>query len=620
MNYRLLSSALLLMSFVLCSSAAAVITHAEVERAEMRAHQPITINIYGPELSETGDQNPFLDYRCDVILSDFNTKITVPAYFAGEANTADSGAESGKLWRAHFVPPRAGPWTYEVRLLHGKDVAIADKPEGESENGAKNEKETYSAEFAVDEVDPSQPQQRIGKILAPGDGYLRYAGSGEVFIKGGADSPENFLAYVDFDNTHKNPAAGKKKRSQPIHRYEPHLKDWKQGDPTWKGGKGKALIGALNYLASKGMNSVYFLTMNVTGDGDDVWPWLTATERTRFDLSKLDQWNRVFDHIDKLGLSLHVLLQETENDKLLDGGDLGLERKLYYREMVARFGHHQGLVWNLGEETTLSSEQLAASAAFIRSIDPHGNPIVVHSYPDQQEKVFAPLLGKGVIDGTSLQFSNNWQAMPGVVADWKKRSANTGKKWFVNIDEPGNAQRGVDHDSRDPNNQTLARKYALWGNLMSGGSGVEWYFGYANPHTDLNCEDWRSREQLWTITNHALTFFREHCDLGAAEQSHELLADAEGYCLTTRSNASNSKVGSGYVLYLLQATSKDQQPKLNLADVTGQFEVQWYDPLTGGDLQQGSVQSVAGGEVVPLGLPPGNAEQDWALLITPASK
>lgn len=48
--------------------------------------------------------------------------------------------------------------------------------------------------------------------------------------------------------------------------------------------------------------------------------------------------------MDKLGLMLHVVTQETENDRLLDGGEPGFERKLYYRELIARFAHHPALV------------------------------------------------------------------------------------------------------------------------------------------------------------------------------------------------------------------------------------------------------------------------------------
>ena len=50
------------------------------------------------------------------------------------------------------------------------------------------------------------------------------------------------------------------------------------------------------------------------------------------------------------GLFLHFKTQETENQGLLDGGEVGPQRKLYYRELIARFGHHLALNWNMGEE------------------------------------------------------------------------------------------------------------------------------------------------------------------------------------------------------------------------------------------------------------------------------
>ena len=49
----------------------------------------------------------------------------------------------------------------------------------------------------------------------------------------------------------------------------------------WRGNRGKGIIGALNYLASKGMNSVYFIPYNLDGgDGKDTWPWIDPTSRT----------------------------------------------------------------------------------------------------------------------------------------------------------------------------------------------------------------------------------------------------------------------------------------------------------------------------------------------------
>ena len=34
----------------------------------------------------------------------------------------------------------------------------------------------------------------------------------------------------------------------------------------------------------------------------------------------------------------------------MDAGELGPERRLYYRELIARFAHHLGFYWNVGEE------------------------------------------------------------------------------------------------------------------------------------------------------------------------------------------------------------------------------------------------------------------------------
>ena len=133
--------------------------------------------------------------------------------------------------------------------------------------------------------------------------------------------------------------------------WQPHVRDWRPGDPTWKEGRGKGLIGALNYLAGKGLNAFSFLPYNAGGDGDDVWPFVERESKLRYDCSKLDQWGLVFDHATTLGLYLHFKLQENEIDdhrvgdrrqenivpESLDGGALGPERKLYCRELVARF-------------------------------------------------------------------------------------------------------------------------------------------------------------------------------------------------------------------------------------------------------------------------------------------
>jgi hypothetical protein len=64
--------------------------------------------------------------------------------------------------------------------------------------------------------------------------------------------------------------------------------------------------------------------MNINGDDKNVFPYLNYNERLRMDVSRLDQWEIVFAHADTLGMFLHFKTQETENELLLDGGDLGI--------------------------------------------------------------------------------------------------------------------------------------------------------------------------------------------------------------------------------------------------------------------------------------------------------
>lgn len=85
-----------------------------------------------------------------------------------------------------------------------------------------------------------------GLLRYTGQRYLQFAHTATYYIKGGADSPENFLGYADFDQTydtadlkHSGEAAGEKF----IHHYQPHVEDWRPGDPTWRDDKGKGIIG-----------------------------------------------------------------------------------------------------------------------------------------------------------------------------------------------------------------------------------------------------------------------------------------------------------------------------------------------------------------------------------------
>ena len=161
------------------------------------------------------------------------------------------------------------------------------------------------------------------------------------------------------------------------------------------------------------------------------------------------------------------------------------------------------------------------------------------------------------------------------------------------------ANTGVKPDSDDPTHDTV-RHQALWGNLMAGGAGAEWYFGYAYPHNDLDCEDWRSRETMWDQTALALSFFHEHLPFDEMTAADDLTADGDDFIL--------AKPGELFAVYLPPGETLDA---FDLAGVSGSFEVRWYDPRLGGELQHGSIAMVTGGSVVDCGTPPSDPGLDW---------
>jgi hypothetical protein len=568
-----------------------------VVAGEQKQWHDVMLTFDGPQSSERDEPNPFLDYRLNVTFAQGDKQYVVPGYYAADGSAAETGRSVGNKWRVHFLPPETGPWTYTVSFQAARNIAVDNAP------GRPLACDGMTGTLTIGPTDKMGRDFRAqGLLQYVGQRYLRFAHTRTYFIKGGADSPENFLAYADFDGTYDT--AGLKREGEAageefIHHYQPHVEDWRPGDPTWRNGKGKGIIGALNYLAHKGMNSVYFLTYNVDGgDGKDVWPWIDPNDKLAFDCSKLDQWEIVFSHMDRLGLMLHVVTQETENDQALDDGELGLRRRLYYRELIARFAHHPALVWNLGEENTNTTQQRKAFCRYIRDLDPYDHPIVCHTYPGKYDEVYEPLLGYEDFEGPSLQTNDTHNQ----TLRWIDRSARAGRPWFVCLDEIGPAHTGVKPDKDDYWHDEIRQKH-LWANLMAGGAGVEWYFGYTFSHNDLNCESWYSRDHMWDMTRYALEFFHDRLPFYQMTPHDELTSAPDDYCL--------ADPGRIYAIYLPAGGTTD----LDLGAATGAFHIRWFNPRQGGPLVMGALATVTGPGKVNIGEAPWDSDKDWAALV-----
>jgi hypothetical protein len=303
----------------------------------------------------------------------------------------------------------------------------------------------------------------------------------------------------------------------------------------------------------------------------------------------------------------------------MDGGKLGQERRLYCREMVARFGHELALNWNLGEENTQSAEEQLEMARFLRDMDPYDHLIVIHTFPDQQDKVYGKLLGpSSSFRGASLQ--NSWSGAHQRVLKWLGESARAGQPWVVANDEQNPAGQGVPPDpgyrghsgtareGRREYNLDDIRKHTLWGTLMAGGAGVEYYFGYELPENDLVAEDFRSRDRSWDYGGIALEFLREEkIPFWAMNNADELVGnrahDNSRYALALASQI--------YLVYLPQGGTAE----LDLTGVKGDFAVRWFNPRRGGPLREGSVRLVTGGGRQSLGMAPEEEGEDWVIVV-----
>lgn len=589
---------------------------------ELKRWHPVTLTIHGPWAEESDPSvNPFTDYRFEVIFKPpaGERAYRVPGYFAADGDAANTSATSGDCWRAHLSPDTVGIWNYRVRF---------EKKSGVGDGGyqALAPWDGMSGRFEISETDKAGPDFRgRGRLEYTGGHHLRFAGDGRYFLKVGADSPETLLAYVDFDNTFTRRGWTRLKT------WAPHVRDWREGDPTWQDGKGKGLIGAINYLADAGANAMSFIPYNLGGDGDNVWPMVDPGDKLRYDCSKLDQWRIVLEHAQTRGVFLHFKLQETENDDgrhpehngavpaALDGGELGPERRLYLREMIARFGYNLALNWNLGEENSQTPAQQRAMADYIRDTDPYGHPIVIQTFPHEQDQVYTPLLGRGsALTGASLQ--NLWSDTHERTLQWVRASAASGRPWVVCNDEQNHWTTGTPpdlgyegYDGTDKDGQPVQttddiRQQVLWGNLMAGGAGVEHYFGYDLPQSDLFCEDWRSREQTWRYGRIAIDFFQGY-DIPFWEMTNRDQAvgvPAEGrilYCL--------GRDNGPYLVY----RTLEGAIVLDLRHESGAFVVRWFNPRAGGPLMVGSVDRVFGGAWADLGQPPDDPQADWLAVV-----
>ncbi|MEP4079463.1 DUF5060 domain-containing protein [Haloferula sp.] len=580
-------------------SSAAIIDCEKNEDGSLKKWHRIELVFEGPELEESS--STFRDHRLDVTFTSPSGKeYQVPGFFDADGDPANTSATRGNKWKTRFAGGEEGEWSYTTSFVSGENVA-ASRSGGEGGTAPDGEIGT----FKIGPQDKAGKDFRAkGKLEYVGGHYLQFAG-GDFFIKAGANSPEVLLEYGEFDGT-----PGHEKDL-----YSPNIADWKPGNPTWGDDKGKGIIGLINYLSDLGVNAHYFLCMNAYGDGKEAWPWTGADDIDVYDVSKLAQWEILFTHFDRMGLMVHFQLSESENTNYFEakdgGGSFADARKIFYREMVARFGHHLALTWNVGEENQAPGKdfhqpnthaQRKEFASWIRDLTYYKDHISVHNGPGGVfDDIFPQLIGFKDITGPSLQtylikpkrkkfevLSNHDE-----VRKWRDLSAETGNPWVVSVDEPwwGKRPEGL---------AEVIRKEVVWGALLAGGH-MEFYAG----KDDVRHIDYRSYEDCWKPMGHAARFMNENLakEIAEMQPDDELAIGEDNWALADE--------GDTYLIYL----KNGGEAVVDLSAAKSEkLSVQWFNPRTGGDLIDRKAVTAEGGRV-SLGTAPETPDQDWVILL-----
>ncbi|MEM6829917.1 MAG: putative collagen-binding domain-containing protein, partial [Bacteroidota bacterium] len=411
-----------------------------------------------------------------------------------------------------------------------------------------------------------------------------------------------------------------------------------------------------------GMNSISMSLFG--GDALNVYPWRVRNNTKQYDVSKLAQWEIVFNHAERKGLLLHFKLSEVENCSLTKREFPGVDRstfsnlaalRVYYREMIARFGHHLAVEWNIGEEFKINGTpqqegvsaipgqnavQFQARIARIRAnylatMDPYKSHRVIHN-PGNNSPFQSYINGNVNVTGFSFQSSDqpanllNFRSVyispaPGQGADlgiktWINKNRTANRPLIIAIDEqnPGSTGPytnsnlgpvGPNFNNPAPVNTPVrvqARTRILWKALMAGGAGVMWYAGGG---ADFRTDDFRRFNPLFNWSRFAVQFFENNnIPFWNMRNRDDLIQNNTNSFINCF-----AQPGQHYVIYLEWGGSAN----LNLNGVSGSFQVRWFNPRNGGSLKNGNV--IQGGGFRSIGTPPNSPNADWVAYVSSVS-
>ena len=566
--------------------------HSQVSlTGDLKQYHKTTFTFNGLNLTEA--PSTYLNYRMNVTITAPSSQIyTVPAYFAADGNAAETSATNGNKWRCHFTPKEVGDYTYSVSFRTGTNIATSVNPTA----GNAISIDGLTGTFTISATDKTGDDFRAkGKLQYVNEPVAQFD-NGDYYYEVGADSPETFLEYGDFDAT-----PGR-------HDYAEVAANYNPGDPSWDGGKGTEIIAAVNYLANQEMNVHYIIVNNITGDGNGAYPFPDRASYTTYDVSKLDQWQIVFDHMYNKGIAIEMVLSETENSNWfenqegMDANEFSDARKLYYREMIARFGY-LNVIYNIGEEANWDSggdeftaELIEEAAIYINNLTPYNDLVSIHNGPSNDFSIYSELFdlpGTTAITAVSLQGNyNNFNHGHNRIRTIKRNAEADGRVIVARYSEP--------YSPTLPDVETWTNN-ALWSSITVGAAGIHYY----SHNGDIDEDDYTLYTSFYQrmayakafIENNNIPIWEMEKDVGGIE------TDGEGYLLSNDSD------------YFVAFLPSGGTATVNLDDDGNTYTITWFNPREGGMLQDGSITNVASGDDVAIGFAPEDESSSWVVFI-----
>ena len=585
----------------------------------------------GPMASERGMTDPgveyrtpstFADYRCDIIVTRIHSdpdyemtntasnssnsssltttttthRMIYPCYYSGTGNAANTGDVGGLIWQCPIRWSSTKRWSndttttttntsssdalysWKVSFVYGTNIATTTYMSGAQGNPA----EFFHQQTGTIPLDHNENlDNTVGTVPFPKSASF-YTGLDTL----------DFLNYREFDGI-SNGGSNVVNQSKTYSSYRTYVSNTStttviQNPPTWGGGRGRGIMGAISKIHdTPNMNVLCLTTLSIS---NHIFPFVDPfNDRLSYDISKLAQWEVVFRYAADIGVSILLHLNE---DTIFDYE----EQHLYVREMVARFGPYVSAY-------TVSSLPMAQ---YIRTL--HGDPNVTLPSASILWRINtnteAVSLSEQIytIDGIFMSMNNPTSStIYENCKDWKQTNPHIAM--FISVILP------VSDDANQ-------RRYSdlIWSTLFAGGVGVliqptiDSSDGTENGvmeviHDDTNVLNDPSiavTRTIWEQRFLSMATFQTLCN--------DILVSATYFrCL--------SDVTFTYIAIYAGSNSTDEEVLIKEQFWYGtnvQYGVEWVDPTTG-IIETTDITLISSNQT-GLGTPP-SSTNDWIALL-----